>query len=146
MSNTDSDFASLARFVDAQSVVYERVIGELRAGENRSHWMWFVFPQVAGLGFSEMAVRYAVQSREEAEAYLAHPLLGVRLLECCEALLAVESRTALQIMGEPDHWKLQSSMTLFAEVSGAGSVFEQVLWKYYEGRRDRRTREFLCLQ
>jgi uncharacterized protein (DUF1810 family) len=105
--------------------------------------MWYIFPQVAGLGFSSMAQRYAIRSRGEAEAYLAHPILGPRLAECAKALLGVQDRSAKEIMGYPDYLKLQSSMTLFAAVSPPGSVFEQVLDKYYGGAKDPKTLEFL---
>ncbi|HYE18934.1 MAG TPA: DUF1810 domain-containing protein [Tepidisphaeraceae bacterium] len=134
----------LARFVDAQSDgVYETALAELRAGQKRSHWMWFIFPQLRGLGSSSMAQHYAIQSRDEAAAYLAHPLLGHRLTECAEALLAVEGRTALQILGSPDDLKLKSCATLFAAVAPAGSVFDQLLDKYYARERDRRTLDLL---
>lgn len=143
MSLTEDNF-DLHRFVDAQEDVYPQAFAELRAGRKRSHWMWFVFPQVAGLGTSSMAQKYAIGSRAEAEAYLNHPLLGPRLHECAEALLAVEGRTAHEILGSPDDVKLRSSLTLFAAVAGEGSVFEAVLRKYFGGERDERTREFLA--
>jgi len=133
----------LNRFVEAQAETYAEALAELRAGDKRSHWMWYIFPQVAGLGFSSMAQRYAVRSRAEAEAYLAHPILGPRLRECAEAVLAVEGRTARQIMGTPDDLKLRSSMTLFAHLSPPGSVFQRVLQKYYDGVLDPKTVEFL---
>jgi uncharacterized protein (DUF1810 family) len=105
--------------------------------------MWFIFPQVAGLGSSAMAKRYAIDSRAEAKAYLEHPLLGARLRTCVDALLQVEGRFAEQIMGYPDFQKLQSSMTLFAEISPPGSCFERLLQKYYGGGKDEKTIDFL---
>ena len=138
------DAFELSRFVEAQRSSYASALAELTAGRKRSHWMWFIFPQVAGLGHSSMAQRYAIGSRAEAEAYLAHPILGERLRACVDALLAVEGRSAGQIMGSPDDMKLQSSATLFAEISPAGSSFEQLLTKYYGGRKDPRTLDFLA--
>ncbi len=143
MSSYASDPFELSRFVEAQASTYEDAVEELRAGLKCSHWMWFIFPQVAGLGFSDMARRYAIGSRAEAEAYLGHPLLGARLQTCVEALLAVEGRSAEQIMGDPDFMKLQSSMTLFAGISPAESCFERLLQKYYAGREDQKTVRFL---
>jgi uncharacterized protein (DUF1810 family) len=131
------------RFVTAQQANYRDAIAELRGGRKRSHWMWYVFPQVAGLGSSAMAKRYAIKSRAEAEAYLAHPLLGPRLAECAEALLQVEGRTAEEIMGYPDWLKLQSSMTLFAALSPPDSPCAKVLERYYDGSTDPHTIEFL---
>lgn len=139
----DSDPFDLVRFVDAQASCFGAALAELRVGEKRTHWMWFVFPQVEGLGSSAMAQRYAIGSRGEAEAYLAHPVLGARLRECAEALLSVEGRSAHEIMGSPDDLKLQSSMTLFAEVDRSGSVFEAVLATYFGGRRCEQTLRFL---
>lgn len=143
MSAPSSDPHDLRRFVEAQEPVYAAALAELRAGRKRSHWMWFVFPQVAGLGASATAQRYAIGSRAEAEAYLAHPVLGARLRECAEALLAVEERSAERIMGFPDVLKLQSSMTLFAALAGPESPFAAVLAKYYAGQRCARTLAFL---
>ncbi|HEY9011419.1 MAG TPA: DUF1810 domain-containing protein, partial [Devosia sp.] len=102
----------LERFVRAQAGIYDRVLGELRAGEKRSHWMWFIFPQIKGLGMSEMSVRFAIYSLDEAKAYLAHPVLGPRLQECVEAVLAVQGKGADRIFGYPDDMKFRSSMTL----------------------------------
>ena len=143
MTTIPSDAFNLARFLEAQAASYDAAIEELRAGQKRSHWMWYVFPQVAGLGSSAMAQKYAIESREEARAYLDHPILGRRLQDCAGALLQVEDRSAEQIMGSIDCAKLCSSMTLFTEVSQRGSVFERVLEKYYSGSRDERTIEFL---
>ena len=137
----------LERFVSAQETTYARALAELRAGQKRSHWMWFVFPQIAGLGSSPTAQRYAVRDRAEARAYLGHPVLGPRLVECAQALLAVEGRSAAQILGYPDDLKLRSSMTLFAEAADAedesAAVFRQVLERYYDGEPDPATLEKL---
>src|ERR1043166_7075440 len=111
-----ADTFDLQRFIEAQEAIFSRVVGELRAGEKRSHWMWFIFPQVAGLGHSAMAQRYAIQSRTEAEAYLAHAVLGARLLECTQAVLDVPGKSANAIFGSPDDMKFRSSMTLFEAV------------------------------
>ncbi|OIQ85615.1 hypothetical protein GALL_325520 [mine drainage metagenome] len=143
MVEEDSDPFELARFVEAQAPCIDAALGELRAGWKRTHWMWFVVPQVQGLGFSSMAQRYAIKSRAEAKAYLNHPMLGPRLRECAEALLSVQGRSAHQIMGSPDDLKLQSSMTLFAQVEGSGSVFESVLATYFGGHRCEPTLRFL---
>ena len=129
----------LARFVDAQRDAYEQALTEIRAGRKRSHWMWFVFPQIAGLGLSAMSQRFAIRSLDEARAYLAHPVLGPRLVRIAEAVVAVEGRTAAEIFGSPDDLKLRSSMTLFAVVSAPGSVFRQVLDRYFDGQADDRT-------
>ena len=132
----------LQRFVDAQAGVYERALTELRQGQKRSHWMWFIFPQIDGLGRSATAVLYAIKSIEEARAFLQHPLLGPRLLESTEAVLAVEGRSVGQIFGAPDDMKLQSSMTLFAQVA-PDSVFVRVLAKYFAGKQDAATLRIL---
>jgi uncharacterized protein (DUF1810 family) len=133
----------LERFVTAQAPVYGQVLAELRAGRKRSHWMWFVFPQLAGLGHSPTARYFAIGSREEALAYLAHPLLGARLEECTEALLAVPERAISEILGFPDDLKFRSSMTLFSVLAGPGSVFEQALGRFYDGAPDAGTLELL---
>jgi len=133
----------LSRFVDAQAGIYDQALAELRAGRKRSHWMWFVFPQIAGLGTSEMARFYAVRDRDEAVEYLNHPILGPRLQACAEAVLAAEGRTAFEIFGSPDDLKLQSCMTLFAAVAEPGSVFERVLGRSFETARCQRTLEIL---
>lgn len=134
---------NLARFLDAQHGIYRQALGELRAGRKRGHWMWFIFPQIDGLGHSEMARNYAIKSRDEASAYLRHKVLGPRLSECAGALLEVGGRSAHEIMGFPDDLKLQSSMTLFAHVSELGSVFHRMLDKYYAGVQDARTLQLL---
>ena len=129
----------LNRFVQAQAGVYERALAEIRRGEKRSHWIWYIFPQIDGLGFSSMSKRYAIKGLEEAKAYLEHPILGPRLLECAEAVMRVEGRSANEIFGSPDDLKLRSCATLFACVSPPGSVFERVLAKYYGGEQDAKT-------
>jgi uncharacterized protein (DUF1810 family) len=134
----------LARFVTAQADSYDRALAELRAGQKRTHWMWYVFPQLAGLGRSDMARRYAISSLAEADAYLRHPLLGARLVACAEAILAVQGRTARQILGLPDDLKLRSSATLFARVSPAGSVFHQLIDRYFDGQPDATTLDLLA--
>jgi uncharacterized protein (DUF1810 family) len=133
---------SLQRFVEAQDGVYQRALAELRAGRKRGHWMWFVFPQVAGLGSSPTAQRYAITSLDEARDFLAHPVLGPRLRESASALLDVEGRSAEQILGYPDDLKLRSSMTLFARAADDPAVFESVLDRYYDGP-DQRTIDLL---
>lgn len=133
----------LSRFVQAQAAVYHQVLAELRSGRKRSHWMWYIFPQLAGLGSSFMAQEYALRDRAEAKAYLNHPLLGPRLLECMEAVLQVSGRTAGEIFGSPDDMKLRSCATLFALVSPSGSVFHRVLDQYFHGEGDDRTLRLL---
>jgi uncharacterized protein (DUF1810 family) len=139
----NGDPFQLKRFEDAQEPVYELALSELRAGEKKSHWIWFIFPQLAGLGTSAMSWMYAIRSVAEAEAYLRHPVLGPRLAECCEAMLGVEGKNAREILGSPDDMKLRSCATLFAAVSGAGSVFERLLEKYYNGESDEKTLAFV---
>ncbi|RWX78979.1 DUF1810 domain-containing protein [Neorhizobium lilium] len=134
-----ADEFRLVRFLDAQAPVYEEVLRELRNGRKRTHWMWYIFPQVAGLGFSIMAERFAIGSRKEAEAYLTHPILGIRLTESTEAMLGHEGLSAHAILGSPDDLKFKSSMTLFEAVSKKGSPFERALEQYYGGERDERT-------
>lgn len=138
---TKPDPFNLERFVSAQQGVYERALAELRRGEKESHWMWFIFPQIRGLGSSSTARHYAIQGRDEAVAYLKHPILGPRLIECCNALLRIEGKSASEIMGYPDDLKLRSSMTLFALVAPEQSEFRRVLQKYYDGEEDNRTSE-----
>jgi uncharacterized protein (DUF1810 family) len=135
----------LRRFVDAQEQVntYEHALAELRAGRKRSHWIWFVFPQIAGLGHSPMARTYAISSLAEAGAYLDHPLLGPRLLECARALLATEGLTATEILGEVDAVKLRSSMTLFARAAPNEPLFRAVLDRFYSGEEDPTTGQVL---
>lgn len=126
----------LERFVRAQAPVYDTVVKELGAGRKRSHWMWFIFPQMEGLGLSEMAQRYAIASLDEAAAYLAHPVLGARLRECAALVLAVPGDSADAVFGHPDNMKFYSSMTLFAAVPGADPVFAKNLDKYFRGAPD----------
>ena len=134
-----SDPFDLQRFVDAQAGVHETALAELKAGRKRTHWMWFVFPQVAGLGSSSMAHAYAVSGLEEARAYLAHPILGPRLLACTAAVNAVTGRSAHDIFGSPDDLKFRSSMTLFARAAPDEPAFRKALAKYYGGREDPQT-------
>lgn len=128
----------LQRFVDAQARVLDRVRAELKAGEKKSHWMWFVFPQIKGLGHSEAARRYAIHSLDEAKAYIAHPVLGPRLKECTRAVLAVTGKSAEAIFGHPDDLKFRSSMTLFAHASSE-PCFRQALDKFFGGEEDSET-------
>ena len=134
---------NLQRFIDAQERDYRAALAEIRAGRKRSHWMWYVFPQFHGLGFSPTTVHFSIKSADEARAYLEHPVLGSRLRECADALLALDGCSAHQVFGSPDDLKLKSSMTLFARVSPGGSVFEQVIDRYYDGQQDRMTIELL---
>ncbi|MBB3387540.1 uncharacterized protein (DUF1810 family) [Rhizobium sp. BK275] len=134
----DLDY-DLHRFIEAQNGVYEQALAELKTGRKRSHWMWFIFPQIAGLGTSSMAEKYAIRSAEEASAYLADPILGSRLLRCVEAILSINDRSAHDIMGAPDDLKLRSSMTLFAAVSDHGSPFHEAIERFYDGKFDERT-------
>lgn len=134
----------LERFVDAQEADYDRALREIRAGRKQSHWMWYVFPQFAGLGTSPTSQHFAIRSAAEASAYLAHPVLGARLLECAEAVLAVEGRTAGEIFGSPDDMKLRSSATLFASVSPPASPFHRIIERYFQGRADARTLELIA--
>jgi uncharacterized protein (DUF1810 family) len=133
----------LRRFTSAQEGVYERALDEIRNGRKETHWIWFIFPQIDGLGSSSTSKRYAIRNRGEAQSYLSHPVLGPRLCECAEAVLAVEGRTASEIFGYPDDLKLRSSMTLFAAATEPGSVFERVLERYYQGKPDRLTLDIL---
>ena len=135
--------ADLHRFVDAQDPVYDDVVAELVSGCKRTHWVWFIFPQVAGLGQSSTARFFGIHGLDEATRYLAHPLLAARLVECTNVLLGLDGRTAHDIFGSPDDIKLRSSMTLFAAVPGAPPVFAAVLDRYFGGARDERTIELL---
>jgi uncharacterized protein (DUF1810 family) len=141
MAAPDDHFA-LRRFVAAQDAVYPQALDELRGGRKRSHWMWFVFPQLAGLGRSATAERFAISGREEARAYLAHPVLGPRLRQCTDAVIAHRDRSAHDIFGSPDDLKFRSCMTLFAEVGG-GEPFEAALTYFFAGERDRETLRLL---
>jgi len=137
------DSHNLSRFVQAQEDDYEQALAEIRSGRKRSHWMWYIFPQIDGLGFSSTSRRYSIKSVAEAEAYLSHPILGPRLVECAEAALHVEGRSAFEIFGSPDEMKLRSCATLFACVAPAGSVFDRLIDKYFQGRRDGKTLHLL---
>jgi uncharacterized protein (DUF1810 family) len=133
----------LKRFLDAQEDDFERALAEIKRGRKQSHWMWYIFPQIAGLGFSSTSKLYAIKDRAEAELYLAHPVLGARLIEISEALLEIDGKTANQIFGSPDDLKLKSSMTLFASLDDAPPVFQRVLDKYFGDAKDLRTLELL---
>ncbi len=137
-----TDPFDLKRFVEAQALVYPRVLSELRQGRKQSHWMWYIFPQLAGLGHSAMAQRYAIVSRAEATAYLGHAVLGPRLCECTALVNAVEGRTIREILGSPDDLKFHSSMTLFAAVSSEPE-FAAAIGKFYAGTPDRNTLDLL---
>jgi uncharacterized protein (DUF1810 family) len=135
------DAFNLRRFIDAQDAVIEHVLEELRAGHKASHWMWFVFPQIQGLGSSSMARRYALSCREEARAYHEHPLLGARLRQCTRLVLEIEGRALQQIFGYPDDLKFRSCMTLFAQVAPEQPLYGSALQKYCAGQPDPRTPE-----
>ena len=139
----EADF-DLERFVQAQAPVYATVLKELRSGHKRTHWMWFIFPQLGGLGSSEMAQRYAIRSGDEAAAYLAHPVLGARLRECATIVGSLDGRSAEEIFGHPDELKFRSSMTLFSLAGPDEPAFGAALQKYFAGSRDRRTLELLA--
>jgi uncharacterized protein (DUF1810 family) len=148
MSNsTDSlntgDPYLLSRFLLAQQDDYQQALAEIRSGKKLSHWMWYIFPQIDGLAFSSTSKYYAIKSIDEAKAYMEHPVLGPRLLECAEAVVRVEGRSAKEVFGSPDDLKLRSCATLFACVSPPGSVFDLLLGKYYRGERDRKTLQLL---
>jgi uncharacterized protein (DUF1810 family) len=138
-----TDPFDLERFVRAQNPVFRAIQGELAAGRKQSHWMWFIFPQIAGLGFSAMSQRYAIGSRAEAEAFLAHPILGPRLIDCTRLVLAVEGRSINAILGAPDDAKFHSSMTLFGAVSDE-PIFGQAIARYFAGVPDDATLEILA--
>ncbi|MFN5515035.1 MAG: DUF1810 domain-containing protein [Cyanobacteriota bacterium] len=128
-----NDPHNLRRFLQAQENTYQSALAEIRAGRKSSHWMWYIFPQYQGLGFSAASRLYAIKSLAEAEAYLRHPILGHRLTECSEAVLNIQGRSATEIFGTPDDLKLRSCATLFAQVSPPGSVFERLLEQYFHG-------------
>jgi uncharacterized protein (DUF1810 family) len=145
MSATDP--FELDRFIDAQSgSTHERAVAELRSGRKQSHWMWFVFPQLRGLGRSAAAMHYGITGIDEARAYLGHPLLGARLQQCAAVLEGLAGHSALDVFGPTDAMKLRSSLTLFAHVAGPGSIFERLLGKYFDGERDDLTLAMLQLQ
>lgn len=142
-AHSADDPHELHRFVRAQESDYERALSEIKSGRKRTHWMWYIFPQIDGLAFSSTSKHYAIKSLAEARAYLDHPILGPRLRECADAVVGVEGRSATEIFGAPDDLKLRSCATLFACVLPPGSVFDRLLTKYYRGERDRKTLELL---
>lgn len=133
----------LQRFIDAQDGDYATALSEIKRGRKRSHWMWYIFPQIQGLGLSDMSKRYAIKDLDEAEAYLNHPVLGQRLIEICTALLGLNSNDAYAIFGTPDDMKLRSCMTLFASLPDAYPVFRSVLDKFFNGKMDSATLKLL---
>ena len=136
-----ADRFNLHRFVEAQDPVYERVLAELRRGRKTSHWMWFVFPQISGLGVSGMSRRFSISSLAEARAYFRHPILGPRLVECAQLVIAVQGKTVYDILGSPDDLKFRSCMTLFSRAAEDPGVFGQALNKYFSGEPDALTLE-----
>jgi uncharacterized protein (DUF1810 family) len=138
-----TDPFDLQRFVDAQNPVYDSVCAELRDGQKQGHWMWFIFPQLRGLGHSDVAIKFAISSRQEAEAYLKHPVLGPRLKECTRLVILAEGRSINQIFGYPDDLKFRSSMTLFANTTSENQIFKDALQKYFAGEPDQLTIERL---
>jgi uncharacterized protein (DUF1810 family) len=140
--STDDPY-HLSRFLRAQQDDFQHALAEIRGGKKRTHWMWYIFPQIDGLAFSSTSEYYAIKSIEEAKAYLNHPILGPRLLECAEAVVRVEGRSAQDIFGSPDDLKLRSCATLFGSVLPPGSVFDRLLEKYYRGERDQKTLRLL---
>lgn len=138
IENTD-----ISRFIKAQENIYAEVVKELLHGKKTSHWMWFIFPQIIGLGFSSTSKYYSIKTIDEAKEYLKHPILGNRLLECANILMKTEGKSAEGIFGYPDNMKLQSSMTLFSFISPEPTVFLQVLNKYFKGEKDQKTMEIL---
>jgi len=141
MQNNMETPRALKRFVNAQEQAYDQAFREVSSGRKSSHWMWYIFPQIEGLGYSDMSKRYAIRDLGEARLFLDHPLLGPRLIRISEQLLAVEGRSAHAVFGSPDDMKLRSSMTLFSLVENAPPVFQQVLDKYFNGESDSRTVE-----
>ena len=134
---------TLSRFIDAQQSAYNVALSEIKSGRKTSHWTWYIFPQVKGLGFSETSKFYGIESLDEASAYLEHPVLGKRLIEICEALLKLKSVQADEVFGRPDDMKLKSSMTLFAAVPNSNVVFRAVLKKFFKGEQDKNTLRIL---
>ena len=139
---TDDPY-NLGRFLKAQEHDYQQALSELRSGQKRTHWMWYIFPKIDGLALSSTSKHYSIKNVEEARAYLDHPVLGPRLLECAEAVLGVQGRSVHEIFGSPDDLKLKSCATLFGCVSPPGSVFERLLEKYYRCNRDHKTLQLL---
>jgi uncharacterized protein (DUF1810 family) len=136
----------LERFIEAQAPIYAQALGELRAGQKQSHWMWFIFPQISGLGQSPTSRAYAIQSLDEARAYLANPVLGSRLRECCQALMNLRNKSAQDIFGSIDAMKLRSCLTLFAEADPEDVLFYNLLEKYFDGDADEPTLDILSNQ
>ena len=141
----EDDPHDLDRFRLAQNDCFLQAFAEIRAGRKKSHWMWYIFPQYDGLGITSESKTYAIKSVAEAKAYLSHPILGQRLIECCEAAVAVDGKSASEIFGFPDDVKLRSCATLFAVVSSAGSVFARLLAKYFDGMRDEKTVQLMAI-
>jgi uncharacterized protein (DUF1810 family) len=144
--NDELDRYNLNRFIQAQKNNYDDAFLEIQRGKKSSHWMWYIFPQFDGLGFSSMSQLYSIKSIAEAEAYLVHPILGVRLRACTEATLAIEGKSVYDIFGSPDDMKLRSSATLFSYISPPNSVFEKLIKKYFDGNSDRKTLTLLSNQ
>ena len=141
-----TDNYNLHRFLDAQERVYDTVVDELRAGSKSSHWIWFIFPQIAGLGHSGMAQKFAITSLDEAKAYLQHPVLGNRLRECTQLVLNLEGRSAEEIFSSPDNLKFRSCMTLFMTATTDNTIFKAALLKYFDGKPDQLTLDLLAQQ
>jgi uncharacterized protein (DUF1810 family) len=139
------DDHNLQRFIDAQRGDYPTALAEIKSGRKRGHWMWYIFPQLMGLGYTSTSVFYGIKDLDEAAAYLQHPVLGVRLVEISNALLSIDGTDAHKIFGSPDDLKLRSSMTLFSLVPGASNVFQAVLDKFFQGRKDEKTLQLLNL-
>ncbi len=140
---TNKDPYDLNRFISAQDKIYETVIKELINGKKHTHWMWYIFPQIDGLGKSATSKYYAIKSIEETRQYLNHPVLGKRLLECAEIVIYLEGKSISEIFGFPDDLKLKSSMTLFAYIANPGSIFARIIDKYFEGEKDVKTLDLL---
>ena len=135
--------ADLSRFVEAHERSYSRALEEIREGRKQSHWMWYIFPQIAGLGLSSTSRFYAIEDLDEARAYMQHPMLGAHMIEICDALLGLSANDAEDVMGYPDDLKLRSSMTLFSKAVPSAKIFQQVLDKYFDGKMDQKTLEKL---
>ena len=136
---------NLERFIDAQRSDYAAALREIKSGKKQGHWMWYIFPQLLGLGYTSTSVTYAIKDLDEAAAYLGHPVLGGRLVEICNALLELDDNDAHKVFGSPDDLKLRSSMTLFSLVPGANAVFQAVLIKFFNGKADEKTLQLLNL-
>jgi uncharacterized protein (DUF1810 family) len=145
-SHSIDDPYNLSRIVQAQEGSYELALSEINSGQKRTHWMWYIFPQLDGLAFSATSKKYSIKSVEEAKAYINHSLLGPRLLECAEAVVRIKGKTAAEIFGSPDDLKLRSCATLFAYVLPQGSVFDRLIDKYYRGERDSKTLQLLDIK